>query len=208
MRDVELHVDGLSVRTSGLSSAAHPELRVSVADAALLGECETFLGYVLNYLRRGARLRGEETFAYGYWITKFRAADDGLLEAWEYTADATEFVPGATLTLGYWRDQHEVCDRYAAEFAPPRPDRLVVISDGVLEGDAVQGVRYPSPEHMSGWWVTTDRYNGDAKSLRREHLYHLTASRADLARYVALPFGFRFDLAHHEDVWFDSKTLE
>lgn len=207
MQDVDLYVEGLNVRTSGLASAAHPELRVSVADAALLGECEAFLGFVLAYLRRGARLRAEETLAYGYWLTKFRAAGDGLLEAWEYSADATEFVPGVTLALGYWRDQHEVCDRYAAEFTPPRPDQLVVVSDGVLEGDAVQGVRYRSPEHMSGWWITTDRYNGDTKSLRREHLYHLTAARADLARYVALPFGFRFDLAHHEDVWFDPETL-
>lgn len=208
MQEVELQTEGLSVRTRGLSSAAHPELRASVADASLLGECEAFIRYLLAYLRQGARLRDEETLAYGYWLTRFRAAGDGLLEAWEYTADATEFVSGVTLTLGYWRQQHEVCDRYAAEFAPPRPDRLVVISDGVLEGDAVQGVRYPSPEHMSGWWITTGRYNGDVKTLRREHLYHLTAARPDLARYVALPFGFRFDLAQREDVWFDPKTLE
>jgi hypothetical protein len=207
MQDVNLYVEGLSVRTSGLARASHPELRASVADAALLGEARAFLGYVLAYLRGGARLRAEETLAYGYWLTKFRPAGEGLLEAYEYSAGATEFVPGVTLALGYWRDQHEVCDRYAAEFTPPRPDQLVVISDGVLEGDAVQGVRYRSPEHMSGWWITTDRYNGDVASLRREHLYHLTAARADLARYVALPFGFRFDLAHHEDVWFDPKTL-
>lgn len=207
MQDVNLYVEGLSVRTSGLARASHPELRAGVADAALLGEARAFLDYVLAYLRRGARLRAEETLAYGYWLTKFMAAGDGLLEACEYSAGATEFVPGVTLALGYWRDQHEVCDRYAAEFTPPRPDQLVVISDGVLEGDAVQGVRYRSPEHMSGWWITTDRYNGDAGSLRREHLYHLTAARADLASYVSLPFGFRFDLAHHEDVWFDPKTL-
>lgn len=71
----------------------------------------------------------------------------------------------------------------------------------------MQGVRYPSPEHMSGWWVTTDRYDGDVRTLRHEHLYHLTAARPDLARYVALPFGFRFDLGRHEDVWFDPRTL-
>jgi len=208
MQDINLHVEGLSVRTSGLSSAAHPELKVSVADAALLGECEVFLKFLVAYVEQGARLRADETLTYGYWLTKLRAAGDGLLEVWEYTADATEFVPGATLTLGYWRDQHEVCNRYGGEFTPPRPDKLVVISDGVLEGDAVQGVRYPSPENMSGWWITTDRYNGDIKSLKQEHLYHLTAARADLARYVALPYGFRFDLAQHEDVWFDRKTLE
>jgi hypothetical protein len=76
----------------------------------------------------------------------------------------------------------------------------------VLQGDVVQGVRYPSPEHMSGWWITTDRYDGDIRSLTQEHLYHLTAARPDLARYLALPFGFRFDQASGEDVWFDEQV--
>jgi hypothetical protein len=75
-----------------------------------------------------------------------------------------------------------------------------------LQGDAVQGVRYPSPEHMSGWWITTDRYDGDIRSLTQEHLYHLTAARPDLARCLALPFGFRFDQASGEDVWFDEQV--
>ncbi len=82
----------------------------------------------------------------------------------------------------------------------------MIVSDGVMEGDAVQGIRYPSPPHMSGWWITTDRYNGQIESLRNEHLYHVTAVRPDLARYVALPFGYRFDLATHEDVWFDANV--
>jgi hypothetical protein len=60
---------------------------------------------------------------------------------------------------------------------------------------------------MSGWWITTGRYDGNTASLKREHLRHLTAARPDLARLIALPFGFRFDLTHHEDVWFDPQTL-
>jgi hypothetical protein len=63
----------------------------------------------------------------------------------------------------------------------------------VLQGEAVQGVRYPSHEHMSGWWITTDRYAGNIGLLTQEHLYYLTAARPDIARHVALPFGFRFD---------------
>lgn len=100
MRGVELRAEGLSVRTSGLSSAAHPELSASVADAALLGECGEFLRFAAAYVGRGARLRAEQTLAYGYWLTKFREAGEDLLEVWEYAADAAGFVPGATLTLG------------------------------------------------------------------------------------------------------------
>ncbi len=74
---------------------------------------------------------------------------------------------------------------------------------GVVEGDAVEGVRYPSPEHMSGWWITTDRYDGDSKSLTLHHLHHLVEWRPDIAPYLALPFGFRFILGEAEHVWFD-----
>ena len=59
---------------------------------------------------------------------------------------------------------------------------------------------------MSGWWLTTDRYDGNAKSLRTEHLYHVTAARQDLSRYLALPYGFRFDLSKGESVWFEESV--
>ncbi len=204
---VELIADELRVKTSGLAARDRHELSVKVTDPLLLGEVESYLHYVLSYMTdHNARIQPGETLAYGYWLTKFELGDDRFLHAWEYNAEATDFVPALTLTLTYWRDQHEICERFGAHFLPPRPDQLAVISEGVLEGDPLQGVRYPSPDHMSGWWLTTDRYNGDIKSLRREHLYHVTAARPDLARYVALPYGFRFDLAHEEDIWFDKDV--
>jgi hypothetical protein len=156
----------------------------------------------------GATIRGGETLSYGYWLTLFKEQGRDWLDVWEYNPGATDSVRGATLTLRYWRDQHDVCARFGCEFVPPRPDKLVVLSAGVMEGEPVQGVRYPSPEHMSGWWVTTNRYDGDVGSLRREHLYHLTAARPDLAQYLALPHGFRFDLASREDVWLDARVAE
>jgi hypothetical protein len=81
-----------------------------------------------------------------------------------------------------------------------------MVSKGVLEGEAVQGVRYPSPSHMSGWWITTDQYDGNAKSLSREHIYHLTHARPDLAKYIALSFGFCFNLEDGERVYFDQEV--
>lgn len=206
---VEIVAEGLSLMTRGLAAEGHPEIKVGGVPPPLRAEAEGFLRFVAGYVAgQGARISPGETLAYGYWLTKFVEAGDRHLEVWEYNAGATEFVAGASLTLTYWRDQHEVCDRVGADFAPPRPDRLVVLSDGVLEGDAVQGVRYPSPEHMTGWWITTDRYDGDTNSLRREHVYHLTAARPDLARYVALPHGFRFDLGSREDIWFDQRVAQ
>jgi hypothetical protein len=199
---------GLSIQTLGLSQAGHREISVGVLDPALTEEGKHFLNYVSNYvLTSGKQIRPGETMAYGYWLVQFRGADEGVLATWEYAPDAFDFVEGIDLTLRYWRDQHTTCKLHGTEFMPPRPDKLTVISDGVLEGLPVQGIRYPSPDHMSGWWITTDLYNGDIRTLKHEHTYHVTAARPDLAKYLALPDGFRFDLSATEDVWLDEKVL-
>jgi len=197
----------LRAETSGLSNVGHPELLVEFHHSALTEEAEGFLQYVSDYvIQSRATLRPDSTMLYGYWLTKFKDAGENKLEIWEYNSSATEFIKGATLTLQYWKDQHSICKAYAARFEPPRPDQLSVISQGVLEGLPVQGVRYPSPAHMSGWWITTDQYDGDIKTLKHEHTYHLTDARPDLAKYLALPPGFRFDLSSFEDVWFEEEV--
>jgi hypothetical protein len=202
---MEIICDELAARTRGL--AGHQELLAKVKSGDLVPDARDFLSYVADYITASnSQIRDGQTISYGYWLAKFTDVGD-YLEAWEYNASATEFVPGVTQAVTYWREQHEMCARFKTTFQPPRPDRLVVISDGVLEGDTdIQGVRYPSPEHMSGWWLTTNRYNGDVKSLRKTHAYHVTAARPDLAPLVALPPGFRFDLSQYQDVWFDEKV--
>jgi len=204
---VEIKSEGLRMWTQGLNDHGLRDLTVEVADTSLLPEAEGLLRNLVGYISsEGVRVEAGETLAFGYWAVQVREEQRGRFELWEYNAEATGFIAGANFTLTCWRDQHEVCERYGAEFSPPQPNQLVVISDGVLQGEAVQGVRYPSPEHMSGWWITTDRYDGDIGTLTQEHLYHLTAARPDLARYLALPFGFRLDQANDEAVWFDEKV--
>lgn len=106
----------------------------------------------------------------------------------------------------------EICSLNNVNPLPIANEQLVVISDGVFEGSLVEGTRYPSPEHMSGWWLTTEKYNGDVSTLRTEHFYHILEKRPDLVRYMALPYGFRFFQEgykqNNEDVWFDEKVVE
>ena len=196
----------LIAKTDGLFVTGHPEVMVEIHEPTLLEEAKDFLRCVSDYVIEGAKLKADQTLGYGYWLTKFRNGGENTLETWEYNATATDFVKGASLTLKYWKDQNSICERYRAAFQPPSPDQLSVISKGVFEGLPVQGVRYPSPDNMSGWWITTDEYDGDVGSLRKEHTYHLTASRPDLAKYLALPYGFRFDLSTFEDVWYEQDV--
>jgi hypothetical protein len=115
-----------------------------------------------------------------------------------------------TLRLDIGLPQSNTCRRFRAEFEPPKPDQKVAISVGVLDGDIpVWGVRYVAPPHMSGWYLTTERFSGNVADLTVEHLYHVTARRADLVPFLALPTGFRFAVTHNgADAAFDQDVLK
>ena len=197
-----------ALRTRGINAYGMKELELIVHNRQLLEGAESLLRYVAEYVGHSGRvIKTGETMAYGYWLLKFVDGVDAHVNVWEYDRDATEFVPGADLAIGYWLDQHAVCEQYGADFVPPRPDQLAAIDEGVFQGLPVQGVRYPSPEHMSGWWITTDAYGG-VESLKTHHMYHVTARRPDIAKYVALPFGFALDLREleREHVWYDPEV--
>ncbi|MBA6234511.1 immunity protein Imm33 domain-containing protein [Colwellia sp. MB02u-11] len=106
--------------------------------------------------------------------------------------------------------QQECCDHYNAQCLPVKKAQLVTISKGIYEGvNPVEGVRYPSPEHMSGWWLTTDEYDGNIDSLVTVHFQHIIEKRPELALYMALPFGYRFNLGgESEHVWFDQEVAQ
>lgn len=199
--------DELTIRTIGLAlTMRHPEIRVQVHNAELREDAEEFLSYVSDYLTQFEKqIRPGETLLYGYWLVKFQEVEATMLDTWEHDARSNEFVKGANFALIYWRDQHRVCKQNGAEFKPPRLDQLTVVSEGVFEGLPIKAVRYPSPEHMSGWWLITEKYDGNIKSLRNEHCLHVTAARPELVKFLALPDGFRF----HSDTgetWFDEEV--
>lgn len=197
--------DGHTCETDGMVSAFGFEINASVLDSALIDECCNFVHFVADYVSSGHSIKSGETLMYGYWLTKIAYDDQQRMIFLEYNLDATDFIFGLDNTLLYWKSQHEICTRANANFLPPRPDQLIVISDGVYEGDDVEGVRYPSPSHMSGWWFTADRYDGNINSLKSVHAHHVSARRPDLAKFLALPFGYRF-FSPQSEVWFDTKA--
>lgn len=197
--------EGLTCQTAGLFKQFGYEISAAVDGPLLLDECSEFVQFLVDYVVAGNSIQAGKTVKYGYWLTKAELDDCGRLEFWESNPEATEFVFGVSTTVSFWRDQHQICQKVRAAFAPPRLNQMVVISDGVYDGDVVEGVRYPSPEHMSGWWLTTDRFNGDTSTLKTVHAHHISARRPDLVKFLALPFGYRF-FSPQSDVWFDQKV--
>ena len=76
------------------------------------------------------------------------------------------------------------------------------------EGDQVDAVRYPSPEHMSGWYIYTYT-DSDTELMKLYHAYHISEARPDFAYLLGLPYGCRF--AWHEESgeyvwWYDDEV--
>ncbi len=90
-------------------------------------------------------------------------------------------------------------------------DRLVAVSDGVLQGLPVEGVRYNSPEHMTGWWLTDEKFDGNIENIKTVHLRHVLEARPELFKFLSLPHGTRFYQEGFkglkEDVWIDEKII-
>lgn len=206
---IQVVLSGLRARTHGLTGHGLPELEAVVRDAALLGEAQALLANLGEaILREEIHLHPGDTVQCGYWLVKFDAKAPGVLTASEPNAENTEFVPGVGLALSYRRDQKRVCREQGADFVPPGPLSLVACSDGVLEGRVpVGGARYRYSDEMSGWFLSTDLYDGTNSTVRLHHAYHVTARRPELAQYIALPPGYRFDHREEPRVWFDA-TLE
>lgn len=211
MHQFQVMARDAEVSTQGLNTHGQPELVAEVRDANLIPGAQDLLRYIGAYLLLpDVHVMPDETCGYGYSMVKFGDAGPGRLRLWgaRHGADEnTEFVPWVDFPIRLWQDQHALCNHFGAEFTPPALDQLAAISDGVYDGKPVEGVRYHTTEPtMSGWFLMTDQYNGDYRTLQVEHLYHVTAERPDLTTLIALPPGFRFATANGLEVWFDKQV--
>ncbi len=115
------------------------------------------------------------------------------------------------VAMGFLRETGDPDDPYEAVNMPPAPDQLVAVSAGVFEGRPVEAVRYPSEEHMSGWYIFTDLYDDDIESLTLHHAEHVIEARPDFADFLSLPYGCHFAWSNESSEyvwWFDKEALE
>jgi hypothetical protein len=196
-----------TITTRGLSRTQGCELRAVVSRPELLDAASELLENIVHYLEQGPRrIRPGDTVACGCWTATATDVDGTLcLIAPVLTerGDASDFSTAAQL----WKEQKDPCKAVGASFSPPKLGQLIVISDGVYEGLPVDGVRYRAPEHMTGWYLMTEKFTGDIETLRTEHAADVFANRPDLVRYLALPAGYRFRSIPGE-VSFDQRVAD
>lgn len=173
-------------------------------------DCLEAIQYVIDYVKdHKAILKPNQTISYYSWIFLLRVSmDERYLLIHEPIDDGGEnFEEGGIRGLQIIEAQKIQCEKLKVAPAWPVFTQQLVISEGVYEGDPIEGIRYPSPTELCGWWLITDRYNGDIKSLKTVHYYHIAFKRQDILQLLALPFGFRFYTGTW-NAWFDPEVAK
>jgi hypothetical protein len=105
--------------------------------------------------------------------------------------------------------QQAICDRSGAMPAVAHSDAMVGV--GPMDGQPINGLRHRPERGTSGWfiWAGGEIDQADESFFQPMHVAHLTSLYPDVLPYLALPPGWRWQVApDHEDVWFDHSLLE
>lgn len=191
--------------TNGLAPYIDKEISITMG-ASNKEEYVKVLGYIIDYIVASKPvIKADQTLGYHSWILKFVANDHETFVIHEGDKKGQGFIQGVETAIRVVADQEKECEKFGVACIFPTFSQMLVISKGVYEGYPVEGVRYPSPVNMCGWWLSTDLYDGNIKSLMTEHYYHLAFKRPEVLKYLALPFGYRFNLDPNGevDVWYD-----
>ncbi|WP_284640782.1 immunity protein Imm33 domain-containing protein [Paenibacillus silviterrae] len=208
-KGIKLQYDADYYVTNGLESVSGFEIKVANKDRTTM-EYHKVLIYLIDYIfNTKAVIKPEQTIAYYSWLLKFVPSSDSCYDLWEFVNEDGMFTEGIEYSANLIQMQEKVCNSKNTKTLFPFFGQKVAISRGVYEGMDCEGVRYPSPDHMTGWYITTDQYDGNFQSLMVVHYYHLAFKRTDLLPYLALPYGFRFSKYESKiEVWLDSTIQE
>lgn len=224
-KNVDLIAAGEYLSTRGLAPVCGREIHIlrrrqtagtssPMADSPFGKEPMDQYIYALNFLIDyivdcRPSIRPAETVAFHSWLLKFIDLGQTGYTLWEAKADGSGFQEGVEQALAAVVSQWEKCTAYGVVPHYPNFSSYVALSDGVYDGLDTEGSRYPAPDHMTGWYMTTIRYDGDMASMRIEHYYHLAFARPDLVPYLALPPGFYFEQNSGQvRVGFDKQLLK
>lgn len=185
-------VANLYVDTEGLGSYISKEIRVAIGNHQPESYVDV-IKYIIDYIVDSKPIISEnQNISYYSWLLQFRLDQENCYDLYEANVDGSNFNKDCDTAISVVRQQSETCWQQNLIPLFPNFNQSVVISDGVYEGKDIEGIRYDSPQDESGWYLITDDYNDDIKSLKMVHFYHVAFARPDILKYLAIPFGYRF----------------
>lgn len=205
-KEISIKKEKGSFITEGLVKFIDKEIKLLIKDQSEQ-DYLNLLYYLSDYiLHEFPKISSGQTIAYYSWLLQLVEVNHFFLIN-EAEANGEGFRHGADYSINVLNNQKEECSLHKILPAFPSFSQNIVISKGVYEGLAVNGVRYSSPNHMTGWWLTTDLYDSNINSLMNVHFFHVAFKRPDILKYLALPVGYRFYFSDEESgAWFDDKV--
>lgn len=102
--------------------------------------------------------------------------------------------------------QKEICATHKSQWKPINKKLRVGVSTN-LDKDPINGLRHPSEERTTGWFIWTGDYSEADDFFQPMCAEHLLQIRPDIIKYLGLDIGFRFltDKNGYEDIWYDEK---
>jgi hypothetical protein len=191
-KNIIIKLDDIYYYTEGLASFIGKEIRLLKGhfdDSEYIEVIKYLIDYIIDHQ---PTLVDKQNIGYYSWLLQIHSNDSNYFDLYEVSEGGETLNEGCDLTISIIRSQSETC--FQCELVPlfPNFNQQIVISKGVYEGKDIEGIRYDSPDHMSGWWLITDDYDDNIESLMTVHYYHVAFKRPDILKYLALPFGYRF----------------
>ena len=102
--------------------------------------------------------------------------------------------------------QKEICATHNSKWKPINKKLRVGVSSN-LDKNPIHGVRHPSEERTTGWFIWTGDYSEADDFFQPMCAEHLLQIRPEIIKYLGLEVGFRFlaDKDGYEDIWYDEK---
>jgi hypothetical protein len=198
----------ICVTTQGFLEANDAELQIAVREPSLLGDAGRLAQALVEYvLSSGNKILPNQTVAWATWLLKFVPDGSRTLSAYEADVEHGDFSHGATFTIQTWNAQTKVCTDNNVPYDAPAFTEFVVVAPGVLNGEPIDGVRYPYQRPNTGWWLFCPSYDGDVNSVQRIPLHHLYHHNTTAAPFLGLGPGHCFD-SRSGRVWFDSDVAK
>ena len=198
------------VVTQGLNDYLGKEISVLRGDYNL-EDINLVLEIILDYVKlNDSKLKNGETIGIGSWMIKF-SIDNVYIELHELkdvVKNSNVYEFDLKNTISFLKGQNDICSRYKVNLMFPLIGQKIAVSKEIYDGSEVNAVRYDAPSHMTGWYLTSNEFNGDVNTLIVDHLFHLLKVRPDIAKYLALPAGYRFFKDELGDkIWFDEDII-
>lgn len=181
---------GIALATVGSDEKVGRELSALVTEEWALGPAQSIMRRAVEQLLDKPEQSEVWWSSTGLRRIEWRADGDTYVGR---ELDGAVLMPTIQRAAAEFGAQEWVCETYGAEFDPISDDLLVAVSDRVMRrGTGVEGTRYEMSGANSGWILIDEDFRGGVKDLRMEHAAHVIDVRPGLARYFALPPGWRF----------------